>query len=182
MDYKQKHPETCLAKCLLILIGKLKNVRLESNKELDLLLYSLKYGRENIARGHLEKAARDFGVKIKWIVDSRVFYDFTKKGEIPKGVSLENKKINAMLISKIIGDPLILYIDRFYLWERGDGLYHKYHYPHFIIVLEKSGGGYKIIDPEKGKVRIVSPVILSRSISGLRNCLWISPQIMQIYE
>ena len=76
MGYKQKHPETCLAKCLMILLEKANNKKISDKYELELLIFSLKYERENIARGHLEKAVKDFKINIKWYVDSEIFFGF----------------------------------------------------------------------------------------------------------
>jgi hypothetical protein len=133
MSFKQKHPETCLAKCLMILLEKEKHKTIPDKYELDLLIFSLKYERENIARGHLEKIIKDFKVKIDWYVDSQIFFDFVKNMNIPKQILLTQEKINLKFIDKILEKPIILYIDRFHLWNKEWGLYYKYHYPHFII-------------------------------------------------
>ena len=180
MQYQQKHPETCLAKCLMILIEKLKNKKIEDKYELDLLIFSLKYERENIARGHLEKVVKDFRVKIDWIADSKIFYDFVKKMQIPKDINLINEKINLLLIDKLLKNPLIIYTDRFHLWKKGDDLYYKYHYPHFIIITQKKGEDYEIIDPDDGRIKIIDAKSLGNAVNSLRNYLWISPQIIQV--
>ena len=182
MGFKQKHPETCLAKCLMILLEKSKNQKIPDKYELELLIFSLKYERENIARGHLEKVVKDFNVKINWYVDSKIFFDFVKKMKLPKQVSLINEKINLGVIDRILKKPIILYIDRFYIWKKEWGLYYKYHYPHFIIVNKRMGDFYEIIDPEDGKTRMLESKKLSKSIIGLKNHLWISPQIIQLSE
>ncbi len=180
LHYKQKHPETCLAKCLMILLEKSKKIEIPDKYELELLIFSLKYERENIARGHLEKVVRDFDVKIDWFVDSKIFFDFVKKMKIPQEVSLINEKVNLKLIDKLLEKPLILYVDIFHLWEKEMGLYYKYHYPHFIIVNQKRGNFYEIIDPDDGKVKRIEQRRLSKAIISLRNHLWISPQIIQL--
>jgi hypothetical protein len=180
MKYQQKHPETCLAKCLMILIEKLKNIKIGDEYELDLLIFSLKYERENIARGHLEKVVKDFEVKIDWVADSKIFYDFVNKMQIPKEISLLNQKINLFLIDKLLKNPLIVYTDRFNLWKEGDDLYYKYHYPHFVIITQKKGENYEVIDPDDGKVKIIDAKSLGDAINSLRNYLWISPQIIQV--
>ena len=157
-----------------------KNQKTPDRYELELLIFSLKYGRENIARGHLEKIVKDFNAKIKWYVGSKIFFDFVKKMKLPKQVSLIKEKIDLKLINKILKKPMILYLDRFYLWNKKWGLYYKYHYPHFIIVNRKIGDFYEIIDPDDGKVKIIGKKILSKAIVSLRNHLWISPQIIQL--
>lgn len=178
-NYKQKHPETCLAKCLMILLEKANHRTILDKYELELLIFSLKYERENIARGHLEKVVRDFKVNIDWYVDAKIFFDFVKKMKIPPKVSLINEKVNLKLIDKLLERPLILYVDIFHLWEKEMGLYYKYHYPHFIIVNRKIDDFYEIIDPDDGKVKRIEQKRLSKAILSLRNHLWISPQIVQ---
>mgnify|MGYP001575767460 CR=1 FL=1 len=180
MNYKQKHPETCLAKCLLILLDKQKKIKTANNKELEILNFSLKYDRENIARGHLEKVVKDFKVKIEWYVDTKIFYDFIKKRQVSKEVRLHLQKINLKLIDELLQNPLVLYIDQFYLWKKEMGLYYKYHYPHFILLLSKKNNKYEIIDPNTGKNIWIDQKILSKAIIGLRNHLWFSPQLIQI--
>ncbi|MDO8628448.1 MAG: hypothetical protein Q7R56_01705 [Nanoarchaeota archaeon] len=179
MSFKQKHPETCLAKCLMILLEKVKNKKISDNYELELLIFSLKYERENIARGHLEKVVKDFKVNIDWYVDSKIFFYFVKKMKLPKKVSLINRKIDLKLIDQILEKPIILYLDRFHLWNKEFGLYYKYHYPHFIIVNKRIGDFYEIIDPDNGKISKVESNKLSKAIISLKNHLWISPQIIQ---
>ena len=180
MDYKQKHPETCLAKCLIILLEKSKNIIVPKRYELELLVFSLKYARENIARGHLEKIVGDFKVKIAWIVDSRIFYRFIRRLHLPKTMQITQKPITLSLIDSLLSSPLILYVDRFFLWKKAQGLYHKYHYPHFIIVKRKVGSQYEIIDPEDGKAKRVSPTLLHNAIKSLKSRLWISPQVIAL--
>jgi len=179
MGFKQKHPETCLAKCLMILLEKGKNQKIPDKYELELLIFSLKYERENIARGHLEKIVKDFKVNIDWYVDSKIFFDFVKKMHLPKQVSLIQKKINLNFIDKLLDKPVILYLDRFHLWNKKDGLYYKYHYPHFIIITKKIGEFYEIIDPDDGKIKKIESKKLSKAIISMRNHLWMSPQIIR---
>ena len=171
MNFKQKHPETCLAKCLMILLEKSRNQKISDKYELELLIYSLKYERENIARGHLEKVVKDFNVRINWYADSKIFFNFVKKMKLPKHVSLINEKINLRMIDRILEKPIILYIDRFCIWKKEWGLYYKYHYPHFIIVNKRIGDFYEIIDPDDGKIKKVEPNKLSKAIISLRNHL-----------
>ncbi len=180
MNYKQKHPETCLAKCLMIVLEQAGYKKIPSEYELELLIFSLKHERENIARGHLEKIVRNFRVKVSWYVDSKVFFDFVRKMNLPQKISLIKERINLKLIDTLLEKPLILYLDQVYLWNKKQGLYYKYHYPHFIIVNRKIAEGYEIIDPDDGKVKKVEARQLSKAITSLRNHLWISPQIIQL--
>lgn len=182
MSYKQKHPETCLAKCLMIVLEKVKNKKVPARYELELLIFSLKYGRENIARGHLEKVVGDFNITVRWQVDSKIFFDFIKKMNLPKQISIIKEKVNLKSIDKHIENPAILYVDRFYLWDKESELYYKYHYPHFIIVNKKYGRFYEVIDPDDGKIKKIESKKLSMAILSLRNRLWISPQIIQLFK
>ncbi len=163
----------------MILLEKARNQKISDKYELDLLIFSLKYGRENIARGHLEKVAKDFKIRINWYAGSQIFFDFVKKMGLPKQVSLIREKINLKFIDKIIEKPMIVYLDRFYLWNKKSGLYYKYHYPHFIIVNRRIGNFYEIIDPDDGKIKLVESKKLSKAVISLRNHLCISPQIIQ---
>ena len=182
MTFKQKHPETCLARCLIILLERLKNKKISDKYELDLFIFSLKYERENIARGHLEKIVRDFKINIDWYVDSKIFFDFVRKMKLPKQISLTRGKIKLNFIDKLLIDrPIILYIDRFYLWNKKLGLYYKYHYPHFVVVNKKVGDLYEVIDPDDGKIKKIESKKLSKAIISMRNYLWISSQLIQLF-
>ena len=180
MRFKQKHPETCLAKCLMILIEKAKNKKLADSYELKLLIYSLKHRRENIAKGHLEKFVKDFNINVNWYVGSKIFFDFTKKTKLAKQISLMNKRVDLELVDKLIQKPIIVCIDRFYLWKKGSDLYYKYHYPHFVVINKKLGNFYEIIDPDDGKVKKIEAGVISKAITSLKNRLWMCPQIIQV--
>jgi hypothetical protein len=181
MSFRQKHPETCLAKCLMILLEKIKDHKIPDKYELELLVFSLKYERENIARGHLEKVVKDFKVNINWYVDSKIFFDFVNKMKPLKQVSLMQERISLKLVDKLLEKPMIVYMDRFHLWKKEWGLYYKYHYPHFIIVNKRVGDFYEIIDSDDGKIRKIGSKILSKAIVSMRNHLWMSPQIIQLH-
>ena len=178
--YKQKIPEGCLARSLLILLEKSNNIKINDKLELDLFNFALHFSRENFIMGHLEKFSKKFNQKVKWIVDTQVYYDFTKKLKLSKKINLEKQKINLETIDKLLPKPLIVYIDQFYLWNKKQNLYYKYHYPHFIVILKKQKKGYIILDPNDGEEKLISSKLLSQSVSELRNKLWFSPQIIQL--
>jgi hypothetical protein len=178
--YQQKHPETCLAKCLMILLENKQGKRIPDQYEMDLLNYSFKHERENIARGHLEKVIKDFKVLFEWYIDSKIFFDFIKEKVLSKKIRLTNEKVDLKLIDSILDRPLIVYLDRFPLWEKSHGLYYRYHYPHFVIVNRKNRDNYEIIDPDDGKIKIISKKTLSKAIISLRNHLYISPHLIKI--
>jgi len=180
MDYKQKHPETCLAKSILIVINKQKNAKIAKNMELKIFNFALKYNRENFTIGHLQKVINEFNVKISWYVDTKIYYEFVKKQKLSAKINLILKKVNLKTIDQLIEkQPIIIYVDQFYLWKQSQGLYYKYHYPHFIIVLHKNKSKYRIIDPNTGKKEYIGSKKLSKAIISLRNHLWFSPQIIQ---
>lgn len=180
MKYKQKHPETCLGKCLMILVEKLTKIKIPDKYELDLLFHTLRYSRDSIAVGSLEKITRDFPVKIEWLVESDIFFEFTIRNPLPKNINLTQQPINIKSIKPLLSEPLIIYVDRFHLWQEGSEPYFKYHYPHFIIINRMIGGDFEIIDPDDGQIRIISKNILSRAISSFRNHLWMCPMVIQV--
>ncbi|RMG82926.1 MAG: hypothetical protein D6707_01955, partial [Bacteroidetes bacterium] len=88
-------------------------------------------------------------------------------------INLIQEKINLKLINKLIKiSPVIVYVDSYYLWKVS-------HYPHFIIVVEKSKNGYKIFDSWDGKIKQVNSNVLSKAIISLRNLLKFCPQLIQ---
>ena len=90
------------------------------------------------------------------------------------------KKVNLKTVDQLIEkQPIIIYVDQFYLWKQSQGLYYKYHYPHFIVILCKNKSRYQIIDPNTGKKEYIGSKKLSKAIISLRNHLWFSPQIIQ---
>lgn len=179
MQYEQMHPEGCLARCLMILLDH-EGKKIKDTYERDLLISSLEYGRESFVKRHLEKAAHDFQLTVKWCVDSQIYLHFVKKLPLTRNVSLIHKKVTLRSIDELLDKPFILYVDRFHLWKREWGLYYRYHYPHFIVVTKRSGEKYRIIDPDDGKVRWIEARILSKAIISLRNHLHISPQIIRL--
>ncbi|MFH1235116.1 MAG: hypothetical protein V1493_05900 [Candidatus Diapherotrites archaeon] len=180
MGYRQKHFETCLAKCLMILAEREKGIRLTDKYELEMLVFAMDYDRENFVVGHLAKACKDFGLKLDWIAGSKILFDFAKKRKMPKAVSFSCHKIDLKFIDSALDRPAIVFLDQFQLWQKSMGLYHKCHWPHFVVVEKKTRGSYEIIDPSTGKKREISKKLLSKAISSLRNHLWLSPQIIRI--
>ena len=180
MTYRQKHPETCLAKCLIIIIEKLKGIKINRGEELKMLIFFLKYDRDSIAGGHLMKVVRDYKVNVDWYLGFKIIYNFFKKKNFPEKISLKYTEVNLKLIDSLLDSPIIVYVDQFYLWENSWGLYYKYHYPHFVIIKKRVGNLYQIIDPTDGKIKSVTPRTISKAIASMRNRLWISPQIIKI--
>ena len=132
--------------------------------------------------GHLDKITKDFGIPVEWIIDSKIFYDFTKRINLNK-VSIKKEYVSLKNINKKLKKGfLITYIDGFYLWEKDYGLYFKYHFPHFIIILSKTEEKYRIIDPNDGIIKEVNEKVLLRGIKSLKRHLWMSPMIIRFNQ
>lgn len=168
-EYKQSTFETCLAVGLLNLIG----IKISQKKELSVIHYALKFLKDNFTIGHLDFIANNFNIGLDFYVDNKSFLKFIRKFKFSDKINLLQEKIDLKLIDKLTRiSPVIVYVDSFYLWK-------VIHYPHFIIVIEKSKKGYKIFDPWDGKIKYINSVILSKAIIGLRNIIKICPQIIQ---
>ena len=177
---KQKHFETCLARSLMTLLKICKDVDLPDAYEIDTLIHSMKFERDNISLGHLDKITKDFDVDIEWVVDSRIFYEFTKN-KLMKGILMIKRGINKEIISKKIkSSPIIVYLDGFYLWEKNWELYFKYHFPHFVILLSEDKKDYTLIDPNDGITKKISKKKILEGIKSLKRRLWMSPMIIRL--
>ena len=167
--YEQSTLETCLAVDLLNLV----ETEISQKKERQVLDYALDFSKENFTIGHLDFIARKFNVGLNFYVDNKPFFNFIKKFKFSNKINLIQEKINLKLINKLIKiSPVIVYVDSYYLWKVS-------HYPHFIIVIEKSKKGYKIFDPWDGKIKHINSAILSKAIISLRNLLKFCPQLIQ---
>ncbi len=168
-EYEQTTFETCLAVNLLNLIG----VKISKKLERKVIDYALDFSKENFTIGHLDFIAKEFNVGLDFYVDNKTFFNFMRELKFSNKINLIQKKIDLKLINKLIKiSPVIVYVDSYYLWKVS-------HYPHFIIVIEKSKNGYNIFDPWDGKIKRIDSNVLSKAISGLRNILKICPQLIQ---
>ncbi len=168
-EYEQTTFETCLAVNLLNLIG----VKISKKLERKVIDYALDFSKENFTIGHLDFIAKEFNVGLDFYVDNKTFFNFMRELKFSNKINLIQKKIDLKLINKLIKiSPVIVYVDSYYLWKVS-------HYPHFIIVIEKSKNGYNIFDPWDGKIKRIGSNVLSKAISGLRNILKICPQLIQ---
>ena len=167
--YKQTTFETCLAVDLLNLVG----TEISQKKEREVLNYALDFSKDNFTIGHLDFIARKFNARLDFYVDNKPFFNFIKKFKFLDKINLIQEKINLKLIDKLIKiSPVIVYVDSYYLWKVS-------HYPHFIIVIEKSKNSYKIFDSRDGKIKNINSTTLSKSIISLRNLLKFCPQLIQ---
>jgi len=170
--YEQSTFETCLAVCLLNVVG----IKISKKKEMEIINYALNFSKYNFTLGHLDLIAKKFNVELNFYLDNKAYFNFVKKFKFSNKIKLFIHKIDLRLIDKLIKiSPIIVYIDSYFI-------YKILHYPHFIIVIKKLNNGYKIFDPWDGKIKVIKKKILSKSIISLRNFLKFCPQIIQKYE
>jgi hypothetical protein len=141
--------------------------------ERKVLDYALDFSKDNFTIGHLDFIANKFNVVLDFYVDNKPFFNFIKKFKFSDKINLLQEKIDLKLINKRIKiSPVIVYVDSYYLWKVS-------HYPHFIIVIEKSKSDYKIFDSWDGKIKQINSETLSKAIISLRNLLKFCPQLIQ---
>lgn len=162
--YTQTTYETCLSCSLLNQITKF-----DEKEELDLIIHSMKFSRDDFVLGHLNFIDKNYGISFLRIVDNDFFANYLEK---IGAKNLEVKKINLNLIDKLLNEnELIIYLDAYYL-------YVIVHYPHFITILKDLSDKYLVFDTWDGKEKIISKKIISKAISSLRNHLKFVPQIL----
>ena len=167
--YEQSTFETCLAVCLLTLIGK----EVSQKKEREVIDYALNFSKYNFTIGHLEFIVKKFNTGFYFYVDNKRFCNFIKKFKPSNKIALLQEKISLKLINELIKvSPVIVYVDSFYLWKVR-------HYPHFIIILERYKQSYKIFDSWDGKIKPINHTILAKAVTSLRNLLKFCPQLIQ---
>ncbi|SRR3989344_3593399 len=167
--YEQSTFETCLAVDLLNLVG----TEISKKIEREVIDYALDFSKDNFTIGHLDFVAQKFNVDLDFYVDNKPFFNFIKKFKFSDRVNLLQERIDLKLIDRLMKiSPVIVYLDSYYLWKVS-------HYPHFVIVIEKSKNGYKIFDPWDGKIKQINGTILSKAIINLRNLLKFCPQLIQ---
>lgn len=168
--YTQTTYETCLAVSLLQAVG--NHLKIEPKLELDCLIYSLHFSKDDFVSGHLDFIAKRFPVSILRIVDNPTFYRFLKEIQTDVKVKNECNKITLELLDSLLQkSSVILYLDAYILFK-------VHHYPHFVTVLRKQGKSYLIFDPWQGKAKRISTKKLLDGISSLRNHLKFTPQII----
>ncbi len=160
--YKQTTFETCLSCCLLQAVSQEK---ITKKNELACINHAMNYSRNDFVIGHLDFIVKKFNVRIERIVDNKHFYSYIKK------IKTQVQKIDLRLIDRFIKKKPILYIDSIVL-------FHVYHYPHFITMLEKEGSKYKIFDVWDGEIKTIDAKIIAQGISSLRNKIKLCPQML----
>ena len=168
-EYAQTTYETCLAVSLLQAAGEI-NKKLE----LDCIIHSLKFSRDDFVLGHADFIQNRFGVKVIRLVDNKFFYSYLKEIKATNKVETKIIKIDLKTIDELLkSNKPILYLDSYCLFKIT-------HYPHFVTVVDKINDKYKIFDPWDGKFKEISSKVLLEGISSLRNHLKFCPQIIYI--
>ena len=172
--YTQTTYETCLACCLLQLVNNVKPIKITKKLELDCIVHSLKFSKNDFVIGHLDFIVKKFKVNILRIVDNIYFYNYIKKIKHSKNINTIVQTIDLNLINNLLKKNYpIIYIDAYYLFKI-------HHYPHFVTVLKKNKNNYKIFDTWDGKIKLINRITFLESIISLRNRLRFTPQILTI--
>ncbi len=170
-EYTQTTYETCLAVSLLQAVGKI-NKKLE----LDCIIHSLKFSKDDFVVGHIDFIQNNFSVKITRLVDNKLFYNYLKDIKATDLIETKIVKIDLELIDNLLkNNKPILYLDSYCLFKIT-------HSPHFVTVIDKIGNSYKIFDPWDGKFKEISSKIVLEGIESLRNHLKFCPQILLIAD
>jgi len=169
--YKQTTVESCLACCLLQASHIYAGRHIRKGDEHRLLFYGLKFSRDDFVAGHLWLFEREFGLKTNRYVHNRRLYDFLKAG---MKTEMVQKKICIRFIDEVLKDSLAaIVIDKFPLL--GD-----FHYPHWILLLEKKGKGYVCYEPREGIVRNISERLLKEALISYLVRIWGAPQMITV--
>lgn len=173
--YRQTTYETCLAVSLLQAVGIVKPVRITRKLELECILHSMKFSRLDFAAGHIDFVSRRFGVRVLRIVDREKGADYLKGLKVPNART-EVKRITLGLVDRLVKkSPAILYTDSY-------ALFGHVHLPHFVTVVGKKNGKYRVFDPWFGRYMLLDGKTLSRAVSLLRSHIRLVPQIIVIKQ
>ncbi|MBI2575494.1 hypothetical protein HYV82_06440 [Candidatus Woesearchaeota archaeon] len=171
--YRQTTYETCLAVSLLQAVGRVKPVKITRKLELACILHSMMFSRADFAAGHLDFVARRFGVRVLRIVDRGKGADYVKGIKVPNSRT-EVKRITLGLVDRLIKEsPIILYMDSY-------ALFGYVHLPHFVTVVGKKSGKYRVFDPWSGRYMLLDRETLSRAVSLLRSRIRLVPQVLVV--
>lgn len=161
---RQSTYETCLACCLLMMVGKTKK------DEIEIWRHGWKF---NYLIGQLNYVASKYGKKFKVYVENKHYFNQLQKQK-SKSVKLVNKKIDARLLSELLKDSkVIIYLDNYYLQKI-------IHTPHFILAIGKSKEKIELADPYDGKLKKMPTKTIIRAIISLRNYLRYSPPLIRL--
>ncbi len=172
--YTQTTYETCLACSLLQAVNKTNPITIDQKTELEVINHSLRFSKDDFVSGHLDFIVKRFNVKIRRIVDNKLFLNYINKVKTSDKIKNEVAKVNLNLIDDLLKEVQpIVYIDAYLLF----GVYHA---PHFITILEKVNDKYKIFDTWDGIEKLIEAETLSKAISSLRDYLKFAPQVIVI--
>ncbi len=134
-NYAQTTFETCLAVDLLQFTEK----RISQDVELKTINYAMNFSKDNFTIGHLDFVVKNYNLELDFYVDNNWFLNFINKFKFSNNIKVIHKKIDLNLINNQIKiSPVIVYVDAFALWKVT-------HTPHFIIVIQQTKEGYKMV-------------------------------------
>ena len=161
---KQSTYETCLACCLLMMMGRTGRDEIEIWK---------RGWRFNYLIGQLNYVSGKYGREFKVYVENRYYFNQLQK-QRGSGVTLVNKKIDAGLLSKLLeAGKVIVYLDNYYLQKI-------LHAPHFVTALGQGKAFIETADSSDGKLKKIPRAIIMKGINSLRNHLKYSPVLITI--
>ncbi len=164
--YKQSTVESCLACCLLTLIGQ-KPTRA---KEISMLFDALQYNPDDFVTGHIEHVMRKYKKELIRYVHNNPLYNHLKKARCKEKVV--QRKIDMNIIDELLHRGTIAIS----LNARHFG--KVYHYPHWVLLLNKKRKKYVVYDPHTGIVNTITEKRLKESIKSYLIRLWMAPQII----
>ena len=77
--YTQTTYETCLACSLLQAVNKTNPITIDQKTELEVINHSLRFSKDDFVSGHLDFIVKRFNVKIRRIVDNKLFLNYINK-------------------------------------------------------------------------------------------------------
>ena len=159
---KQSTYETCLACCLLMMVGTIKKDEIEI----------WKHGWKcNYLMGQLNYVADKHNKIFKVYVENEYYFNQLKKQK-NKNIQLVNKKIDIKFLSHLLQEGnAIVYLDNYYQLKF-------LHTPHFVIASKRIENNIEIVDPYDGVVKNVSAKTIGKAIINLRNHLGYSPVLI----
>ncbi len=167
----QKYSQTTVESCLACCLYQLAEQKINRKKELEMLFYALKFSKTDFVAGHLDFLKKKLKVKTIRYVHNKILFNAVKKTTT---VQLEQRKINLEFIDELLKTkPLIVSIDDYVMFK-------SYHYPHFLLIKEKTKKGYLIYEPWEGKVKEISKKILKEGLKSYLVRLWMAPQVITL--
>lgn len=161
--FRQTTWDSCLAVCLLLLARQ----KVTRQKEISLLIDSLKGPRDSFALSLLEAFVKKYKRDVEVYADNKAFCSFLKSRTRSPKIHLKHKFIDKNFIEEHI-EPFILYVD-------GHFLKTPTHYPHFVIIEGETSKKYLVIDPWIGNRRKVPKSVIYDAVGSLKDYLKFCP-------